>query len=178
MICFEARWERIYTAAKTHARPPSDRNNRTGTRSKRRRESGRRVSEVTAQQASSAGGFWLVYGHSLPSLWRVGRQQRITPPVSTGREGGPKATNDRLIHRAGSARWTKRTGWIHRILYIALQEATQPTLLQYAAGAVTTTTVLAACHSSALLLGDRLYTASSPGRSPSFIHARRYARLG
>lgn len=140
MICFEARWGWIYTAAKTHARPPSDRNNRTDTRSKQRRERGRRVSEVTAQQTSSAGGFWLVYGHSLPSLWRVGRQQRITPAVSTGREGGPKATNDRLVHRAGSARWTRRTA--------LQQEPAQPTVRYDAAGAVTTTTVPAACYSA------------------------------
>jgi hypothetical protein len=46
---------------------------------------------VTAQHSKL--GQWVLAGlwHSLPSLWKVGRQQRITPLVSTVEETRCKA---------------------------------------------------------------------------------------
>ena len=100
----------IYTEAKTHARPPSDKNNRTDTRRKRR-ESRRVSSEVTAQQpqARLVDSGWLMGTRSRVSGKLAGSSEsgQRCPPSPQAGKGGPKATTDRLVHTAGSARWTK-----------------------------------------------------------------------
>jgi hypothetical protein len=149
LIRFGARWG-IYTAVKTHARPPSDKkNNRTDTRGKRR-ESGERVSEVTAQHSKL--GWWILAG-----LW-------ATAPDSL--ESWPAAANHaaRLHSSGGRAQSYQRSACPQRWVGALDQKDSAAGYWLLRCGR---------SHSLPLqlprLLGDSVYTA----RQVAFIHARR-----
>ena len=112
----------IYTEAKTHARPPSDKNNRTDTRRKRR-ESRRVSSEVTAQQPQA---------RLVDSGWLMGTRSRVSGKLAGSSESGPKVPSV-STGREGRAQSYHRSACPHsRVGAVHQGPSTKRTALQAA----------------------------------------------
>ena len=128
----------IYTGAKRHARPPSDKkNNRTGTRSKRR-ESRRVSSEVTAQhrKARLVDSGWFMGTRSRVSGELAGSSESRRPSPQLGRAGPklPAIGSSTVLGRRGGPRAGGQQQRYKRLLRC------------YAAGAVTASSLRQRVH--------------------------------